>query len=375
MLTPWKILVTGTSAVLVAVLPQAPAHAVPNGVVGGAPCVQWVGHSDGVSVSLVDEGGMSYCVVEFRATGDNSWTVPSGVESIDYLVVAGGGGGGRGWNGTSAGAGGAGGLLFGSNGVDSCTTLIVTVGAGGVAGTVDVSDDGSTQLVTPEPGGNGGNSVLGSIEAIGGGGGGNSRAIGIAGGSGGGAGGRTASNTNIRTGGIGTIGQGFDGGESVGVTFFGGGGGGATGPGSDAASGGAGGTGFSSAITGTDITYASGGDGGTYATAGGVSGEANTGDGGGASSTLDIAEGPPGGTGGSGIVVVRYAADTGVDVAECRLSLFLDIDISHYLESNEALPDTGNQLTVSLLFLAMSALVSGSVLMFRYQRRISCEES
>ena len=57
-------------------------------------------------------------VVSFRTVGTCSWTVPSTVSSVQYLVVAGGGGGG----GDAAGGGGAGGLLTNYGG----TALTVT---------------------------------------------------------------------------------------------------------------------------------------------------------------------------------------------------------------------------------------------------------
>ena len=50
-------------------------------------------------------------IQQFNST--SSWTAPTGVTSIDYLVVAGGGGGGNG--NSSGGGGGAGGYLTGTN--------------------------------------------------------------------------------------------------------------------------------------------------------------------------------------------------------------------------------------------------------------------
>jgi hypothetical protein len=148
---------------------------------------------------------------------------------VEYLVVAAGGGGGVGDIDQEGGGGGAGGLITGT------TTL-----ARGVAVTLTVgNDEGATA----------GNSVLGTLEAIGGGQGGNFNTNGSSGGSGGG-GGRASSGTT--SGGAGTSGQGTAGGN--GNTDFAGRGGGA------GSAGGSGGAGTSSSITGTAVTYARGGD-------------------------------------------------------------------------------------------------------------------
>ena len=67
-----------------------------------------------------------------------SWTAPTGVTSIDVLVVAGGGSGGncQANGGTPGGGGGAGGLVYKSNfAVTPGTVYNVTVGAGGAAQT------------------------------------------------------------------------------------------------------------------------------------------------------------------------------------------------------------------------------------------------
>jgi len=147
---------------------------------------------------------------------------------VEYLVVAAGGSGGAS-DGVAGGHGGAGGLLSGT------TTL-----ARGVAVTVTVGEGELAELAE--------NSVLGTLEAIGGGQGGGYNAAGSSGGSGGG-GGKAAGGTT--SGGTGTSGQGTSG-ESGSTTLAGLGGG----AGSAGASGGAG---VSSSITGTAVTYAEGG--------------------------------------------------------------------------------------------------------------------
>jgi hypothetical protein len=68
----------------------------------------------------------------FTAVGANTWTVPSGVSSIDVLVVGGGGGSGFG-----NGAGGGGGALAYANNISvtAGTIYSLNVGSGGTGGT------------------------------------------------------------------------------------------------------------------------------------------------------------------------------------------------------------------------------------------------
>jgi len=206
---------------------------------------------------------------------------------VDYLIVAGGGGGGAPRNSISraGGGGGAGGLLSGSAKMVGATNIVV--GAGGAGTAIESSDRGSS----------GGNSSAFSQTAIGGGGGGhNTTSTGGSGGSGGGGG--------ISTGGSGIDGQGYDGGDGDGTSNIAGGGGGAGGPGSAIT----GGTGTISSITGSSIEYARGGDGATAANKSDVTpppGTANTGNGG-KGVAQDTENSTPGGSGGSGIVVIRY---------------------------------------------------------------------
>jgi len=226
-------------------------------------------------------------------------------DTVEYLVVAGGGAGG-GDSGTASGngGGGAGGLLTASNyAVATGTALTITVGAGGAGAPTAIAINGS-------------NSVFGNITATGGGGGAYySNGIGGTGGSGGGGG------ADSGAGGAGTSGQGNAGGR--GNTSSGGGGGGAGSPpvqGIGGVRGGGGGTGLCSTITGTRVFYAGGGGGssgyvegaggagggGTGAnttTKFGVSGTANTGGGGGGQTNGSSS---PSGSGGSGIVIIRY---------------------------------------------------------------------
>ena len=105
----------------------------------------------------------SYSVIQ-AFTGSQTWTPPSGVTTVDYVVAAGGGGGGQGSNapGANGGGGGAGGYQIGTGiTVTPGTTYTVTVGAGG-SGSAD----------TNGPVVNGSNSTFNAITSTGGGGGG-----------------------------------------------------------------------------------------------------------------------------------------------------------------------------------------------------------
>ena len=233
---------------------------------------------------------------------------------VEVLVVAGGGGGGAG----TAGGGGGGGVIYNRNfAVTPGSALTVTVGAGGT---------GKVYSVSNTAGDNGGNSVFGSLTAIGGGGGGNrdSSEVGKNGGSGGGGGGAEG---GVNGAGTGTSGQGFAGGtgRGGGGNSAGGGGGGAGSAGQSSPSnglGGNGGDGLGFNISGTFTYYGGGGGGGSHTgrSSGGlggggagsengptynaVAGTTNTGGGGGGGG--GAAGGQFGGNGGSGIVIVRY---------------------------------------------------------------------
>jgi hypothetical protein len=235
-------------------------------------------------------------------SGSGTYTVPSNVTSIQYLVVAGGGGGGN----RAGGGGGAGGLVQGTMAVTPGQTIAYSVGTGGAGGAASGG--------TNNNGTNGTNSTFGSLTAVGGGAGA-TPGDGIAGGSGGGAG------HGGGPGGAGTLGQGSTGGTGANAFNGAGGGGGAGAVGGDRSgnSGGAGGAGLTW-INGT--TYAGGGGGGGRADIGGspgaggsggggaagspgANGTANTGGGGGGG--MYTGTGQAGGTGGSGVVIVAYA--------------------------------------------------------------------
>jgi len=245
--------------------------------------------------TVTTSGG--YRIHTFTSSG--TFTIPAGFSGqVEVLVVAGGGGGGQ----NGGGGGGGGGVLYNSYYTVSGGSMAVTVGLGGTPG-INASSGG-------RPGLNGGNSVFGTMIALGGGGGANRDYGGAAysGGCGGGGGGG-----NWIVAGVGTAGQGNNGGNGYnnGCPSAGGGGGGAGSVGTIASynASGNGGNGVAYSISGSSVYYAGGGGGGptcapgTYGTgglgggaAGGTSATANTGGGGGGNN----------GTGGSGIVIIRY---------------------------------------------------------------------
>ena len=217
-------------------------------------------------------------------TADGTLGIQKGTGTVECLVVAGGASGAR-YDSNGAGGGGAGGYLEGNKTL-SIGSYTATVGAGG-----------GVRTGANSAGQNGNNSVFDNATAIGGGGGGAS-GVGSAGGSGGGGG-------NNSNGGAATQGN------SGGLTGYGGAGrNDNSGGGSAGAGGGASGNtpslgptdfgaaGRASSITGTSVTYARGG-GVRYNTTA-ISGAVNTGDGG-----MGMYQANSG-SGGSGIVVVRY---------------------------------------------------------------------
>ena len=243
----------------------------------------------------------------FRTSGTLS---PLSTLSASYLIVAGGG------SGSGGGGGGAGGMQTGSGVViDTNSTYVITVGAGGASTLANNSSQGSS----------GTNSTFSAYAtaSVGGGGGGfyngGSGSNGSNGGSGGGGGGANSPTS----GGTATSGQGNAGGGgiSAGGRNPSGGGGGAGGVGGTAttastSTGGNGGAGLASSISGTSVTYAgggggagdvsgtggSGGGGNATTTGAGVAGTANLGGGGGGVFNNYIP-----GAGGSGIVIISYA--------------------------------------------------------------------
>ena len=236
----------------------------------------------------------------FNASG--TFSVPTGVSTVQALVVAGGGGGGGirpgGADGYFNGGGGAGGLVFHPAApVTPGGTVSVTVGNGG-------SGPGGPQ----GQGGDGQDSVFGTITAKGGGGGGATGQNGRTGGSGGGGGGDQgagsgAGSTQSPSGG--GTGYGNSGGNGATGGQGGGAGGGAGGAGGNAgsANGGAGRS-YTIADGTTPVGYAGGGTGGDHGSAtstdgGGDRSPGTANRGGGAGGKSDA-------QGGKGVVIVRW---------------------------------------------------------------------
>ena len=280
--------------------------------------LSFVGNLGGLEWTTVG----AYSVHRFTDVGSSTLTVAADQTiHMEALLVAGGAAGA--WSGNMVGAGGGGGGVAYIPGFDiSNATYTITVGAGVVA-------EGNQGHPYADPRYNGGNSSLAStvgqsVTVYGGGvGGGNSGDNGSPGGSGGGghwsSGQGGAALPGTATGIYGVVFYGNAGGQSDHNTTAGGGGGGATSAGANATSGGGGngGEGLVSDITGTAVVYGSGGGGGgnnssgvggtnggnaTTNSAQATSGVTNTGGGGGGSG------GSLNGSGGSGIVVLRYIA-------------------------------------------------------------------
>lgn len=213
--------------------------------------------------------------------------------------MAGGGGGGHSISFVPGGGGGAGELIYQSKFTASAETIIVSVGAGGLAN-LPGGDTAFSTLVS-KGGGYGGGRVTGFNGGPGGSGGGARR-------------GNNGSPTGFGGASTKTIGLGNVGGNSIGnlsLSSDGGGGGGALGAGSDGGKLGSsslgtpGGAGYLTTISGTSQTYAIGGRGGIRSTTrDGASAALNTGNGGGGGSSAG--DEMVGGSGGSGIVIVRY---------------------------------------------------------------------
>ena len=246
-------------------------------------------YSDSLTVVL---SGI-YCVASFKGADTYTITIPTGITSVDYLVVGGGGGGG-------SGGGGGGGVLQGTNSpVTAGGTYAVVVGAGGIGG----SGSGSgTNATAGKP------SSFSSYRALGGGRGGQGNQAAGSGASGGGA---QYDCTNVAScAGTGTVGQGNNGAAST----HGGYGGGAGGGGAGSAGGntilyhigGNGGNGLASSITGSSVYYGGGGGGSINSNDNAYCGLHAPGNSdsnyycNGTNSTLDIKGGGIGGLGGGG---------------------------------------------------------------------------
>lgn len=204
-------------------------------------------------------------------TSPGTFTLIGAPTNLRFLVVGGGGGGGPDWrgNGASGGGGGAGAYVEGYRSISS-GSYSITIGSGGPSS----SPGGSSTFST-------------FVTAHGGGAGGGEKGGGASGGSGGGGGGGplhehpfgggNASNPGNLGGGTFYGNRGGDGGEPYEYGYFGGGGGGAAAAGNPF--GGPGGSGRTSDITGSSVTYAQGAPagGGPYPNYGSGAGSNKTG--------------------------------------------------------------------------------------------------
>ncbi len=339
---------TNSNSITVTTVPQAPSITAVNSGNGGSATITITPNATGGSsitgYSIVSNpatttqttsstnyeftgltNGTSYTFTA-QAINTNGYSLASSatdsvtinlISVANILVVAGGGGGsdavlygGRG------GAGGAGGLLYYGTETPKTpngsalnlvggTTYNITIGAGGTRS----SYSGSPLVYA----GKGVNSTFGSYTALGGGyGAPNDTPYGD-----GGAGGSGGGSWYGGAPGLGTDGQGNNGGDDVMSPNYGGGGGGgagASGGNGSTSSGGNGGNGLQYSITGSATYYAGGGSGSTYGPTGNSPGTAGLGGGGtgsnsngsGANATANTGGGGGmGGTGGSGVVIVR----------------------------------------------------------------------
>jgi hypothetical protein len=306
---------TGSSKEAITSITLAP-YVGPNFVAGSTFSIYGIAAGDFTTKAaggdVTVSGGYAYHV--FKTSG---LFTPYETLTTDILVVGGGGGGGK-----NVGAGGgAGGLQTFASQSLAVSDYQILVGAGGVGGgPSDVNGfSGSTSALislTPSYGG--------------GGGGGAAAAQGLNGGSGGGS---SFPGPGI-AGGLGVAGQGNNGGSSIYFVAGGGGGAGAAGANATGSGSGAGGIGGTSALINTlaaatstgvysapNYYFAGGGGGGGYIPqtdgAGGIggggagggtptAGTENTGGGGGGNAG-GSGYGPNGASGGSGIVIIRYA--------------------------------------------------------------------
>jgi len=286
---------------------------------------------EAVTITYVDstQGWVSSSGVNYGSQSLDAISI-----TVNYLVIAGGGGGGA----NGAGGGGAGGYRNSVSGESSGggasneSSLTLTTGTNY---TVTVGAGGASSTSSSAKGASGSNSVFSTITSTGGGGGGS---INVRTGDNGGSGGGASGETNGNAGGSGTANQGYAGGTSYFSfpNYMSSGGGGASAVGSNGSGSvaGKGGNGLASSITGSSVTRGGGGGGGAFVnannsssytvgavgTGGGgsgggtdgnqanvilnTSGTANTGGGGGGQHRFD-ASGTYG-SGGSGVVIIKY---------------------------------------------------------------------
>jgi gliding motility-associated-like protein len=244
-------------------------------------------HKMTIETFTIVESGTKYTVVLYKGDGDSSFTVPSGVASISYLVVGAGGGSGTVYDDSSSGGGGGGQLKTGLLSVSLGENYKLTVGTGGIGG-----QGQRTPSVITNWGTDGANSSFHSFIALGGEGSKNGRASSSA------TGGSAATSSTASSAGL-----------SGGTGISGGGGGGSSGNGSTGIGGNNGGgnrgAGTSINITGSSLIYGNGGRGGHDGDDAGDTPTQSTGDGG--SGVGAVNTNYKGGIdGANGISIVKY---------------------------------------------------------------------
>lgn len=109
------------------------------------------------SGTTITVSGVQYNLETITSTGTSTWVAPSGVSSIEYLIVGGGGGGGN-------GGGGGGGVLTGTYSITAGSSYSINVGGGAAGGDRSGMNPNGTAS-------NGQNSTAFGQTALGGGGG------------------------------------------------------------------------------------------------------------------------------------------------------------------------------------------------------------
>jgi len=330
--------------------------------------------------SPTSQTASGYTTLTFTNTGPCNWSVPAGVTAADVLIIGGGGAGAGG-----VGGGGGAGEFIETTGtvLTGGSTVLISVGAGGTPNSWAAGNAGGSSRfgsVIAYGGGGGGTNTANPAVSSGGPGfgsqGGNdperpfvnevqTRSDGITGfrnnggagsggasgnftaGGGGGAGGMggagtTASGSPAQTGGAG--GSGRSSSISGASTFYAAGGGGGVNGASETANGstpassgspgvggsGIGGSGGAKANAASPGNYGNRGDGtGGTVNANGSAGAANTGSGGGGASNWLY-----GGTGGSGIVIVKYVNAPSITLSSNAISANTNSAITSYTISN-----------------------------------------
>ena len=259
-------------------------------------------------------------ITSYTSTGSGTFSVPTGLTTLDVLVVAAGGGSGV----DNGGGGGGGGLVYRPDfPVTPGGSVSYSVGAQAPGGSQSGPWGGNPSLSSQD----GGNSTFGTLTANGGGTGGSwgpEGPSGAAAGKGGGSGGGESRYSNSaagtgnqpqRSGDSGTYGFGNPGGRAGTNAGGGGGGAGAVGQSSTNPAGG-GGAGRAYSISGSSVSYAAGGGGGSQSNTNGQNGfgQSDNGSNGFAAANNRGGGGSGGSGGGSettgrgapGIVIVSY---------------------------------------------------------------------